>query len=37
VNLWGDLGLRADVRDVVTFNGRTLHNIQFTAGLSLPS
>ena len=37
VNLWGELELRADVRDVMTFNGRTLHNIQFAAGLSLPS
>lgn len=36
VALWRQLGLRADVRDLVTFEDRTLHHLQVSAGLSLP-
>jgi hypothetical protein len=36
VGLWRQLGLRADVRDLVTFKDRTLHHPQIAAGLSLP-
>lgn len=35
VGLWRELGLRADVRDVVTFSPTTLHNLQFATGLSV--
>lgn len=34
VGLWRELGLRADVRDVMTFRHKTLNNIQFATGLS---
>lgn len=34
VDLWRQLGLRMDVRDVVTFRHKTLHNYQFATGLS---
>ena len=34
VGLWRELGLRADVRDVMTFRHQTLHNLQFATGLS---
>jgi hypothetical protein len=33
---WRDIGLRADVRYLVTFRDATRHNWQFTAGLSFP-
>lgn len=36
VGLWRQMGLRADVRDVVTFRDRTLHHVSFATGLSLP-
>ena len=36
VGLWRQLGLRADVRDVMTFREGTRHHGQYTAGLSLP-
>lgn len=36
VGVWRQLGLRADARDVMTFRGGTLHNLQFAAGLSYP-
>jgi len=36
VGLWRQMGLRADVRDLVTFRERTLHHLQFSGGLSLP-
>jgi len=36
VGLWRQLGLRADVRDVITFEEESLHHLQITAGLSLP-
>lgn len=36
VGLWRQLGLRADVRDLVTFEERTLHHVQLSAGLSFP-
>ena len=32
--LWRQLGLRADVRDLMTFRGRTLNHVQLSAGLS---
>ncbi|HJU74155.1 MAG TPA: hypothetical protein VJ717_10445 [Gemmatimonadaceae bacterium] len=35
LGLWRELGLRADVRDVMTFRHRTLNNWQFATGLSL--
>lgn len=34
IGLWRELGVRADVRDVMTFRQRTLNNIQFATGLS---
>lgn len=34
IGLWRELGLRADVRDVMTFRHKTLNNIQFATGLS---
>jgi len=34
VALWRQLGLRADVRDLVTFRDRTLNHVQVAAGLS---
>lgn len=34
IGLWRQLGMRVDVRDVVTFRPRTLHNWQFASGLS---
>jgi hypothetical protein len=34
VGLWRELGLRADLRDVITFRHQTLHNWQFATGLS---
>lgn len=36
VGLWRPIGLRGDVRDLVTFRNGTRHNWQFTAGLSFP-
>jgi len=36
VGLWRQLGLRADVRDLVTFRDGTRHHVQMAAGLSLP-
>jgi hypothetical protein len=36
IGVWRQLGLRADVRDVMTFRDQTRHHGQFTAGLSLP-
>ncbi len=36
LSIWRDLGLRADVRDLVTFRDGTRHNWQYTAGLSFP-
>ena len=36
VALWRDLGVRGDVRDLVTFRGGTRHHLQLTAGLSFP-
>ena len=36
VAVWRQLGLRADVRDVMTFRDRTLHHAQVAAGLTLP-
>ena len=36
VGLWRQLGLRADVRDLITFEEQTLHHLQFAAGLSFP-
>ena len=36
VGLWRQIGLRADVRDLVTFRDRTLHHISFATGLSFP-
>jgi hypothetical protein len=36
VGLWRQLGLRADVRDLVTFKDQTQHHPQIAAGLSLP-
>ena len=36
VGLWRQLGLRADVRDLVTFRDRTLHHPQLSAGISFP-
>ncbi len=36
VKLWRQLGIRADVSDLVTFRDGTRHNVQFTAGVSLP-
>ena len=36
IRLWGQLGLRADAGDVVTFRDGTRHNLQLTAGLSFP-
>jgi hypothetical protein len=35
VNLWRELGLRVDLRDVMTFRDqKALHNYQFATGLS---
>jgi hypothetical protein len=34
IGLWRELGLRADVRDVMTFRHQTLNNLQFATGLS---
>lgn len=34
LGLWRELGLRADVRDVMTFRHQTLNNWQFATGLS---
>ena len=34
--LWRELGVRGDVRDLVTFRGGTRHHLQLTAGLSFP-
>jgi hypothetical protein len=34
MDLWRQLGLRMDVRDVITFRHKTLHNYQFATGLS---
>lgn len=34
IALWRQLGFRADVRDVITFRHRTLHNMQLASGLS---
>lgn len=36
VGLWRQLGLRADVRDLITFEEETLHHVQLSAGLSFP-
>ncbi len=36
LGLWRQLGLRADVRDLITFEEKTLHHVQFSAGLSFP-
>ena len=36
VGLWRQVGLRADVRDLVTFRDRTLHHVSFATGLSFP-
>jgi hypothetical protein len=36
VALWRQLGLRGDVRDLITFRDGTQHHVQFAAGLSLP-
>ena len=34
--LWRELGVRGDVRDLVTFRGGMRHHLQLTAGLSFP-
>jgi hypothetical protein len=34
VSLWRQLGLRADVRDLLTFRDKTLNHVQLAAGLS---
>jgi hypothetical protein len=36
VGLWRQLGLRADLRDLITFENETLHHVQYSAGLTLP-
>lgn len=36
VGVWRQLGLRADVRDLVTFRDETQHHVSFAAGLSFP-
>ena len=36
VHVWRTLGVRADVRDVITFEGGTLRNWQVAAGLTFP-
>jgi hypothetical protein len=36
VGLLSRIGLRADVRDVITFRDATRHNVEVAAGLSLP-
>lgn len=34
LNVWRQFGIRVDLRDVVTFRDRTLHNMQFAGGAS---
>jgi hypothetical protein len=36
LHVWRTLGVRADLRDVITFKGETLHNWQIAAGLTFP-
>ena len=36
LDLWRNLGVRGDMRDLMTFRDGTQHNWQFTAGLSFP-